>query len=388
MAGNYTLIVTNSNGCTSDPDTTTVIVNAKPTATASSNSPVSTGATIQLYGGPNGMTSYSWIGPGGWTSMLQNPTRTGANATMAGTYTLVVTNSDGCIDDESTTVTVGTTGPSTKTVCKCLRISTTGGGSVITPGEGWVRCYPGGVVCLIATPDAGYRFVGWTGDVSTIADVYAANTTIIMYSDFSTTANFEEIPPPPASPADPTVTTQTATWVGADSATLNMDYTVADLTPVQVRFARKISTDSAWYYTAWLSKGSDGSHAEMLTGLISQTTYKFKAQLKYESTVIEGNTLQFTTGAPATPEFSGGCFIATAAYGTPTAEQIDVLREFRDVVLMESTAASQFVTLYYQLSPPVADVISRSSFLRTLVRELLVDPVVWAVEATGEMWRN
>jgi len=98
--------------------------------------------------------------------------------------------------------------------------------------------------------------------------------------------------------------------------------------------------------------------------------------------VIEGASLQFTTAT------INGCFIATAAYGTPSAEQIDVLREFRDVVLLESTVGSQFVVLYYQLSPPVADFIAGSGFLRTLVRELLVDPVVWVVEATGDIWRN
>jgi len=84
---------------------------------------------------------------------------------------------------------------------------------------------------------------------------------------------------------------------------------------------------------------------------------------------------------------SQGCFIATAAYGTRTAEQIDVLREFRDVVLLESAAGSQFVALYYQLSPPVADFIARNELLRILVRELLVNPIVWMVEATGDMWR-
>jgi len=35
-----------------------------------------------------------------------------------------------------------------------------------------------------------------------------------------------------------------------------------------------------------------------------------------------------------------------------------------------------------------ADFISGSSFLRTLVKEFLVDPIVWVVEATGDMWRN
>ena len=83
-----------------------------------------------------------------------------------------------------------------------------------------------------------------------------------------------------------------------------------------------------------------------------------------------------------------GCFIATAAYGTPTAQQIDVLREFRDSVLLKSTAGSQFVSLYYRLSPPVADFIARHEVLRTLVRELLVDPLVRLVEATGHVWRS
>ena len=86
--------------------------------------------------------------------------------------------------------------------------------------------------------------------------------------------------------------------------------------------------------------------------------------------------------------FPFDCFIATAAYGSPTVEQIDVLREFRDVVLLESAAGSQFVALYYRLSPPIADFMARSDLLRTLARELLVDPIVWIVEVTGNIWRN
>ena len=91
---------------------------------------------------------------------------------------------------------------------------------------------------------------------------------------------------------------------------------------------------------------------------------------------------------PSDSLFPLPCFIATATYGTPTAEQINVLREFRDVALLKSTVGSQFVALYYRLSPPIANFIARSDLLRTLVRELLVDPIVWIVEATGDMWRN
>jgi hypothetical protein len=56
--------------------------------------------------------------------------------------------------------------------------------------------------------------------------------------------------------------------------------------------------------------------------------------------------------------------------------------------LLKNTVGSQFVALYYQFSPPVADFIAGNELLRTLVRELLVDPIVWVVEATGNIWRD
>jgi hypothetical protein len=263
-----------------------------------------------------------------------------------------------------------------------LTISSTTGGNVTTPGEGTFTYDEGEVVDLVAEADEGYFFGKWTGGVTTIANVNAASTNITMPAqNVAVTANFKDVLP--------SVTTQAATAVSTDSATLNMNYTVGNFSSVEVCFAYKKSADSAWNSTDWVSKSTGGTYAKPLTGLDSDTEYDFKAQLKYNSTVIEGTTRQFTTDAPSTPEPSGGyCFIATAAYGTPAAEQIDVLREFRDVVLMESTMGSQFVTLYYQLSPPVADFIARSDLLRTLVRELLVDPIVWTVEATGAIWRS
>lgn len=79
-----------------------------------------------------------------------------------------------------------------------LFISAAAGGHVTTPGEGLFTGYnPGAVVNLVATPDAGYGFVNWTGDVGTIANVNAATTTITMNGDYSITANFESLYGPP-----------------------------------------------------------------------------------------------------------------------------------------------------------------------------------------------
>ena len=80
----------------------------------------------------------------------------------------------------------------TTTTEHVLTISSTEGGSVTTPGEDTYTYYEGQAdeVNLVATPESGYRFVNWTGDVGTIADVNAATTTITMIGDYSITANF------------------------------------------------------------------------------------------------------------------------------------------------------------------------------------------------------
>jgi hypothetical protein len=79
---------------------------------ASSNAPVSAGETIQLYGGPSGSgMSYSWTGPNGFSSLLQNPTIPNATSAMAGNYILTVTSSNGCTDDASASVTLKGIGP-------------------------------------------------------------------------------------------------------------------------------------------------------------------------------------------------------------------------------------------------------------------------------------
>ena len=70
------------------------------------------------------------------------------------------------------------------------------------------------------------------------------------------------------------------------------------------------------------------------------------------------------------------CFIATAAYGTALHEDIDVLRDFRDEYLMPNSAGRTFVKIYYNTSPPLADVIRDNAGLRTAVREGLVKPLV------------
>ncbi|MBN1856443.1 MAG: hypothetical protein JW846_05750 [Dehalococcoidia bacterium] len=80
------------------------------------------------------------------------------------------------------------------------------------------------------------------------------------------------------------------------------------------------------------------------------------------------------------------CFIATAAYGSDSAVQLDVLRQFRDDVLLQSEAGRDYVGFYYAASPSLADYIAEREWLRTLVRELLVDPAVAACQFSERFW--
>ncbi len=159
-----------------------------------------------------------------------------------------------------------------------LLVSSTRGGSVITPGEGafW---YPlGAKVNIVAEARDSYQFTNWTGDVDAIADVDAASTTITMDSSYFIRANF---------------------------------------------------------------KGG------------------------------------------------GWCFIATAAYGTPMAEEIEILRQFRDEYLLTNPLGQALVDLYYSISPPIADLITEHPSLKPIVRAGLLPAVavsIAAVNATpGEM---
>ncbi|HUU62904.1 MAG TPA: CFI-box-CTERM domain-containing protein [Dehalococcoidia bacterium] len=130
-----------------------------------------------------------------------------------------------------------------------------------------------------------------------------------------------------------------------------------------------------------------GSEADSYPLISSYTNYP----MTYPLETCPGSPVPECTAEvapPSPPAPPGGCFIATAAYGTASAAEIDVLRAFRDEVLLESTVGSQLVEWYYQTSPPVADFISENYVLRTLVREFVVDPIASLVEVTGSLWRD
>jgi uncharacterized repeat protein (TIGR01451 family) len=75
----------------------------------------------------------------------------------------------------------------------------------------------------------------------------------------------------------------------------------------------------------------------------------------------------------------GGCFIATAAYGSYLDPDVRSLRRFRDETLMRSRPGRALVAWYYDVSPPIAQYIRKHETLRTLTRGALT-PVIFAIK--------
>lgn len=70
------------------------------------------------------------------------------------------------------------------------------------------------------------------------------------------------------------------------------------------------------------------------------------------------------------------CFVATAAHGARYAEDVAVLRSFRDQVLLETDLGLTAVEFYYYVSPSIAEAIRDRPALQTATRWALT-PVVW-----------
>ncbi len=81
---------------------------------------------------------------------------------------------------------------------------------------------------------------------------------------------------------------------------------------------------------------------------------------------------------------SSGCFIATAAYGSPLASQVHTLSAFRDEVLETSGTGRHLVRTYYAVSPPAADTIRNSPLLKVCARTVLYPAVAAGKHALSE----
>jgi hypothetical protein len=229
-----------------------------------------------------------------------------------------------------------------------LTTSSTEGGSVTTPGEGIFVYAANTTADLVAEPNVGYPFLKWTGNVSTIGNITAAATNITMYDSYSVTATFETSHP------EPVMVTLTVYSTAGGSVT----------TPGEGAFSYPLGTEVNLVAAA--VSGYQFSH---WSGEVNTFANIYAAS----TTIIMNGDYSITANFGRPGLFA--CFIATAAYGTPMAEEIEILREFRDEYLLTNPLGKALVEFYYRISPPIAEFITEHPSLKPIVRAGLM-PVV------------
>ena len=159
-SGVYTLTATNICGSTV-ATTASVTVNRTPTSVTASATPASvcSGATLTLTGTATSpiTTTYSWSGPGGYSSVALNPAGFVTTPASGGVYTLTATNT--CGSSIATTVSVVVVGPPTSVTAATIATSLCSGASLSLVGSatgatGYSWSGPGGYSSGVLNPPA------------------------------------------------------------------------------------------------------------------------------------------------------------------------------------------------------------------------------------------
>jgi hypothetical protein len=166
-----------------------------------------------------------------------------------------------------------------------------------------------------------------------------------------------------------------------------------DLASYEVRFSKDPIVDAETFMAALPAMSSsidtvgltvpvDGAPGELIDveigGLDPETTHYIAVRAvdscneagPIEVAEVTTPAIHFTTVSP--------CFVATAAWGSPLADDVSALRRFRDRHLMTNAPGRAFVAAYYTIGPALAPVIRESEPLRAVARTSLTPWVILA----------
>ena len=112
----------------------------------------------------------------------------------------------------------------------------------------------------------------------------------------------------------------------------------------------------------------------------------FDSQIpRFEETVDSFEILSKGNQSPPTDDNAlaekenGGCLIATAAYGSELAPQVQQLREIRDTKILQTSSGLAFMTafnqIYYSFSPSIADLERQNPLFKEAIK-LLITPML------------
>jgi hypothetical protein len=191
---------------------------------------------------------------------------------------------------------------------------------------------------------------------------------------------------PPAAPGSPGILDMGSNTARVQFIAPGDDGNDGRVTSYEIRYrVREPITDAnfstAVPVTATVEPGKAGEPQMLeLTGLLPETTYSVgirafdNCRNASPLTVIEVTT-------PARPLGEvDACFVATAAYGSVMAGDVEMLRRFRDSLMAKTVWGELAIESYYTFGPALAGLIGESDVLRQTARTAL-EPVVSRVGA-------
>ncbi|MBI5576282.1 MAG: hypothetical protein HY896_07955, partial [Deltaproteobacteria bacterium] len=180
-------------------------------------------------------------------------------------------------------------------------------------------------------------------------------------------------------------TVANVTLVDENSVAASLDVTVtssSDGTGFTLSLAR--GTDNVYRGTFGFSKSATNSSGSPKVILVKNSD---TVTVTYRDTNPPSTKTASATWKNVFPFhdslFISGCFIATAAYGSPMAPEVQVFRRFRDARLLTNPAGRAVVSAYYRVSPPLAAFMAERPLLRAAARAVLVPAVLLAESVTG-----
>jgi len=205
-------------------------------------------------------------------------------------------------------------------------------------------------VTITAIPDTDYGFSHWSGN---IPQGYETDNplTITVDSDKSITANFVQLK----------CTLSISSDMGGTTDPSPGSYKYDTGTQVSVTAI----PNSGYQFSEW-------------SGNVFGTSNPITITMDEDKSVTAHFTALPSTGEDdGDSNGGGGCFIATAAYGSPLHSHLNVLRSFRDKYLMRNKFGRSLIATYYKYSPFVANSIARYKPLKIAARIYLIPVIVF-----------
>jgi streptogramin lyase len=280
------------------------------------------------------------------------------------------------------TITSATTTSQTLTGARTVAISSTTRATATIQTTGYVtasvtqvsstQTYTSSRLQVTSTSIYSYSVTSVSTSYTTATSTTTTTQTMASVSSLLTTAS--------------TTATFTSWNVQTVSVTSSSTYTIV-ITSASTTTTTLTATSTSIYSTA-TSTLTNASYITTTTFSPTVTMTSVRTSV-VPTTSSVASTLATTTTVVTTLAITRPCIVASAAYGSELAPEVQFLREFRDRTVMSTFAGAQFMRVfnafYYSFSPDVARLIGGESFLTAITRNLIFPLLVCLKAATSAL---